>query len=138
MTLSSHFLPHVLIADDNGDTLSMTQMAFKLFEVATFEVAWDGDEAIRKYDTGKFDALLLDVSMPVFDGWQVAEHVRVICNDQIMPIYLISAYPKCLEASIKEHRDFTINECLEKPLDFNHLKELLAGVLRHRTSGQGA
>jgi len=65
----------VLIADDDIDNRTIAQDALELagYDVVT---AVDGQEALDKIASEKPDVVLLDMSMPKLDGWEVARRVR--------------------------------------------------------------
>jgi DNA-binding response OmpR family regulator len=68
-------LPRVLIVDDEPDILLMLRVALeaKGHDIA---LAADGDSAVRRVARESFDLMLLDVMMPVMDGWGVLEALQ--------------------------------------------------------------
>lgn len=66
--------PHVLLADDNEATCTLlTALLHRDFDV---ESAFDGQEAIERLRTRRYDVLLLDLRMPYADGFAVLEFLK--------------------------------------------------------------
>jgi two-component system sensor histidine kinase/response regulator len=82
----------ILIADDERDLVEM--LAFSLgrrgYEITC---AYDGQEAWEKVKEEKFDLLILDLMMPLLDGWEVCHFIRESEEPQIRetPILILSA-----------------------------------------------
>lgn len=88
-------------------------------------VANNGQEAVEQYKGGEFDAILMDIQMPVMDGLQATAAIRTLekqAGDSI-PIIAMTAHAmkgdreKCLESGM--------NAYLAKPLDANQLVDLV-------------
>lgn len=77
----------LLIVDDNKQITSILEEYAKKEGYQTV-VAFDGEEAIQKYEAEKPDILLLDVMMPLKDGFTVCREIRKNSN---VPIIMITA-----------------------------------------------
>lgn len=82
----------VLVAEDN--LINQKIVSYQL-ERLGFEVvmAINGEEALEKYEDGVFDLILLDIQMPVLDGFQVAAAIRKqeLYSDRHIPIVALTA-----------------------------------------------
>ena len=93
------------------------------FEVA---VAVDGQEAVDKSKTEAPDIILLDMNLPVIDGWTVARMVRADPATAAVPIVALTAHAmagdkdKAIAAGCTDY--------CSKPVDFS---DLLAKIERH-------
>jgi DNA-binding response OmpR family regulator len=78
---------HILVVDDEKDVREMVQL---LLERAGHSVstAKDGHEALALTQEKRPDVVLLDVSMPVIDGWQTLDRLRVFSE---VPVLMLSA-----------------------------------------------
>lgn len=78
-------MSRVLIVDDEPDLLLMLRVSL---EAAGFEtgLAADGDEALRRIRGEHFDVMLLDMMMPVLDGWAVLGALK---NDPTAPPIIV-------------------------------------------------
>jgi CheY-like chemotaxis protein len=70
----------ILVIDDNPDTLDLVSFQLKEFEVVT---ASSGGEALEILEYEDIDAVILDLAMPVLDGLEVAEQIRL--NEALHP-----------------------------------------------------
>lgn len=77
----------ILIADDNKQITSILAEYAKK-DGYTPIIAFDGGEAFEKFETENPDILLLDVMMPIKDGFEVCRNIREISN---VPIIMITA-----------------------------------------------
>ena len=78
----------VLIVDDEPDLLLMLRVSL---EAVGFEtgLAADGDVALQRMRAERFDVVLLDVMMPVLDGWSVLEALKD--DADAPPVLVVSA-----------------------------------------------
>lgn len=80
----------VLVADDDPDVVEV--MAF-LLESEGYRVvkAYDGEEAIQIVDAQHPDLVLLDVRMPVIDGYAVCQHIKSNPKTAFIPVVMITS-----------------------------------------------
>jgi len=85
--------PRILVADDDQD---IRQLLRTLLERtgATVRDAADGREALRAFHSWRPELVLLDVSMPELDGWQVLERIRDMSD---VPVLMLTARADELE-----------------------------------------
>lgn len=111
----------ILIVDDS---LSMRQaLELILKDDFTIQTAGDGQEAIERYASFAPDVILLDVVMPVADGYQVIKHIRKAINDQDTFILMLTAEES--QQSKLKALNLGANDFLYKPFDRT---ELLARI----------
>ena len=77
----------VLIADDEAQIREILSLYFKKEGFKVIEAA-DGAEALVQIQAGKPDIILLDIMMPVLDGFEVCKQVRKISD---VPIIMLTA-----------------------------------------------
>ena len=65
----------ILVIDDEEAVLHMVELALKEFGYHV-ETAEDGNEGIKKFDSGFYDMVITDVCMPGMDGNDVVKHIR--------------------------------------------------------------
>nr|WP_244833744.1 response regulator transcription factor [Clostridium sp. BJN0001] len=77
----------ILIADDDERIVKLLSdyLKFNGYEVIT---AKDGEEAIDKFELNKIDLIILDVMMPIYDGWIVCKEIRKTSQ---VPIIMLTA-----------------------------------------------
>jgi len=120
----------ILLVDDDMDFVEATKVILesKPYEVI---VASDGDEGLRKAKAEKPDLILLDVIMPVKDGFTAAEQLKKDPQLRKIPTLMLTAFAaKGVETSIPVSRGFTLEaeDYIDKPVS---PEELLARVEKH-------
>jgi len=131
----------VLIVEDNN--INRTVLAKRLrLDGHTVVTTTNGQEGLDKVASDRaYDAILMDIQMPILDGYQATERIRGLeksspppdnlrlsnrLNGGHIPIFAVSA-------SLQEHRreemaNYGIDGWILKPIDFKRLKVILNGV----------
>jgi CheY-like chemotaxis protein len=115
----------LLVADDSEENRFLIQSYFKdtPFRI---ELAEDGKIAFEKFKNAQFDLVLMDLQMPVMDGYGALKVIRAWEQDSgktKTPIIALTAYAlkeeaeKCLAAGFSAH--------ITKPIRKNHLIEIV-------------
>ncbi|MDH5696130.1 MAG: response regulator [Dehalococcoidia bacterium] len=120
----------ILLVDDDIDFVEATKAVLesKPYEVI---VASDGDEGLRKARQEKPDLILLDVIMPIKDGFTAVEQLKKDPQLSKIPTLMLTAFAeKGTETSIPVSRGFTLEaeDYIDKPVS---PEELLARVERY-------
>ena len=111
----------MLVVDDDPD---IRELLFTALEDEGFEVvpAANGQEALAIIRTFHPDVIVLDLMMPVMDGWQFASELRA--RDEDIPIVLLSA-----ARDLRTHaKNLSAAEIIEKPFDLSELLPKIAKV----------
>ena len=117
----------ILIADDNPDGRAILERFLTRKGHEAVFVA-DGKACLDRVLGEDFDIVLLDMNMPVMDGWRAAELIRAQKTYQELPIIAFTAYAmqgdreKCLDAGCSDY--------LSKPIDFALLAAMLEKHVR--------
>jgi two-component system chemotaxis response regulator CheY len=113
--------PCVLVVDDDPD---LGEMMAQLLRGEGFdtEVAINGQDALDKAHANPPQVILLDMMMPVMDGWTFLAHQRKDAALAIIPVIVLSAVPPARLANVGAAAT------LQKPFDLN---ELLATLRAH-------
>ena len=112
--------PRVLIVDDDAAIRKMLVDALSLEGFRT-ETARDGREALALLEGGGRYVVLLDLMMPIMDGWELCRHLdeRPALRQQLA-IILMSAGEK-----LEQAQDLHVEGYLAKPFDVDHLLDCL-------------
>ena len=112
----------LLVDDDTG----IRRILVRLLTEEDFSVltAANGVEALAMVGSAKFDLVLLDLNMPVKDGWETFEELSA--NHPPLPIILITARPNQLFPALASG----VGALLEKPLDFAKLFQTIHDLLK--------
>jgi len=117
----------ILLIDDDDDFVESTKIVLesKPYEVI---VAHEGDEGLRKAREENPDLILLDVIMPIKDGFTAAEQLKKDPQLSKIPVLMLTAFAaKGGETSIPVSRGYTLEteDYIDKPVS---PEELLARV----------
>lgn len=96
------------------------------------EVAGDGKEGLDKFtqsEIGYYDAILMDIRMPVMDGLKASMEIRKTSRDDAGTIPIIAMTANAFEDDIKETREAGMNAHLSKPIEPDKLFATLAKLL---------
>lgn len=118
----------VLVVDDDPGVLEVLQLALDA-EGYNVVVARNGREALEQAARSQPRLILLDLMMPVMDGWEFVREFRRRRRDERTPVIILSALRHVEEAT----RNLDVQAVLAKP--FN-LDELLDVVATHVASEQ--
>lgn len=116
----------LLIVEDNEDTSHVLRMWLETggYEIVTVGDGWDGVQSALH---NRFDAILMDMSLPTMDGMSALRLIRA--HDELcgVPVVAITAYDAAYPRA--EAMESMCDEYLVKPLDFSHLEAVLRKVL---------
>ena len=101
----------ILLAEDNNLNRNMMVKILQKMGYNNLVVVNDGKEAIEKYNSFKFDLILLDNKMPNINGLDVCKYIREKDNEQI--IIILSADP--IEFFSNNEQEL-INDFCRKPI----------------------
>jgi CheY-like chemotaxis protein len=128
----------ILLVDDDP---SIRQILSKLLAQEDYSVlaTASGIEAIELVTIARVDLVVLDLQLPVKDGWEI--FTQLSTQHPLLPVILITAYPSQLFSALAAGA----GALLEKPLDFTKLADSIRNVLseprearRARMRGQSA
>ena len=120
----------ILLVDDNSINLRITEklLRSKNFEVDTAE---NGKAAVDKYfssPAGYYFAVLLDIRMPVMDGYEAARIIRSYEKTRQEKIPIIAFTANAFAEDIKKIKDSGIEYYLTKPIESFEMFSLLAKI----------
>ncbi len=112
----------ILVVDDDRDGAEATAVLLRL-EGHTVETAYDGVEALGVANRFHPQVVLLDVSMPELDGFDVAVRMRVNSWAKGLRLIAVTGWNRAEDRDLARRSSF--DGFLVKPLDFDRLLELL-------------
>lgn len=113
----------ILLVDDDP---AIRQILLRLLEEEDYRVltAANGVEALEFVNAMQFDLVLLDLNMPVKDGWETFEQFSR--KNPLLPIILITARPNQFFPALSSG----VGALMEKPLDFVKLFSTIQSLLK--------
>jgi len=114
----------ILVAEDNpvNQALMRIQLETSGHEVV---MASDGDMAIRELSRGDFDAVLMDVEMPVMDGLQATRRIRELDDQSLSSVPVIGVTAHVTVDMVERIRQAGMDSYLSKPVMLDRLLEVL-------------
>ena len=123
---------HILLAEDNELNMEITEFVLQN-EGADLTKAWDGQEAVelfRNSEPGEFDVILMDIMMPVMDGYEAAKMIRFLDREDAKEIPIIAMTANAFTEDRIKAKAAGMDEHVAKPVDV----ELLIKVI-HKLVG---
>lgn len=111
----------VLIVEDYADTRNMMKYLLQGYGYAVVEAA-DGQEAVEKAKECALDLILMDLSLPVMDGFTATQTIRKFAGFSKIPIIAVTAYGNSF---YKRAIEAGCDDLINKPLDFDKLEPIL-------------
>lgn len=117
----------VLAVDDNRTNLHILQVFLKKLG-HTVILAENGQEAVEKFESEQPDIVLLDIMMPVMDGFEAARRIKAQSTDRWVPIIFLSALNR--DENLVEGLESGGDDYLTKPINFVVLEAKMRSMHR--------
>ena len=118
---------NLLLVEDNELNLEIAAEILKMTE-AMVETAEDGAEAVAKVEKspeGYYDMVLMDIQMPVMDGYVATHHIRELPRNDVLTLPIVAMTANAFPEDIKKAIDAGMNEHIAKPIDLSVLYQVL-------------
>ncbi|HET9624795.1 MAG TPA: ATP-binding protein [Kofleriaceae bacterium] len=113
----------VLVVDDNEDAAALLAEYLEAMGNTT-RVAHDGAQALRLVEDFVPELALLDIGLPVMDGYELAQQLRARLGHDHLRLIAVTGYGQ--ESDRQKAKDASFDAHLVKPIDFARLDQLLA------------
>jgi two-component system, OmpR family, copper resistance phosphate regulon response regulator CusR len=119
----------ILVVDDES---SIREALSKVLQAEDYEVvaAESGEEAIEKFQSDKIDLLLLDLGLPVKDGWDTLEWLAEV--NPLLPVIIITGRFKQRELAEQGGVDALMDKPLDVPRLLQTVRELIDEPMENR------
>lgn len=110
------------------------EIAVAILEDAGFsvEVAENGKEAVemvQRSQPGYYRLILMDVQMPVMNGYEATKAIRMLENKELAAIPIVAMSANAFEEDKQEALKYGMNDHIAKPIDVNNLFDTLRRIL---------
>jgi PAS domain S-box-containing protein len=112
----------ILVVDDNEDATTMMRAALEHLGYVV-DVARSGPSALAKASTFQPSTILLDIGIPLMDGYEVARRLRAQPDGDKVQLLAVTGYGQ--EADRRRTRDAGFDEHIVKPIDLDYLEQLI-------------
>ncbi|WP_430649344.1 response regulator [Bradyrhizobium uaiense] len=123
-------VPKILYAEDNEDNIYLIRMRFNLLDAYQLLVAEDGESAIAVARAERPDLILMDLGLPVVDGWEATRRLKTDPATRAIPIIALSAH--ALAGAREKALAAGCDEFDTKPVEFDRLLAKIEHILRER------
>jgi CheY-like chemotaxis protein len=120
------FRLQILVAEDNPDCAFSLARLLQLCGHRRVQVVSDGESALTAVETGGIDVVLLDLGLPVLNGWDVARRIRALPLPKRPVIVALTGYGWAEDR--QRSADAGIDFHLLKPADPQELLDLLQAI----------
>jgi len=111
----------ILLVEDNYINKNLAIKMLKKIGVKHVDTADDGYQALVKVVQNKYDLVLMDIQMPIMDGYKATETIRRIFPD--LPIIAMTA--NAMKADIATSLRYGMNDHISKPINLEYMKDVL-------------
>jgi two-component system, cell cycle response regulator DivK len=121
-------MPRILLVEDNEMNRDMLSRRLERrgYEVV---IAVDGGEGVAKAREGKFDVILMDMSLPVMDGWEATRVLKADPGTQAVPIIALTAH--AMTGDRERAMEAGCNDYDTKPIELPRLLGKIEGLLQN-------
>ena len=110
---------HILLAEDNELNMEIAEFLLRN-EGAVVTKAWNGQEAVEIFEksgSGEFDVILMDIMMPVMNGYEAAKRIRSLDREDAQVIPIIAMTANAFVEDRMKAKEAGMNEHIGKPVD---------------------
>ncbi|MCG6969547.1 MAG: response regulator [Gammaproteobacteria bacterium] len=129
VAMDSESVSTLLVVDDNEMNRDMLVRRLKPFGYQV-DTACDGGQALDMLQNGRYDLVLLDIMMPVMDGFEVLQHMKLQQRLKSVPVIMITALDDTSSAA--RCIDMGAEDYLTKPFDPTLLKARISSCLERK------
>ena len=121
----------ILLAEDNELNMEIAEFMFQK-EGAEVTKAWNGLEAVEifeKSSLGEFDVILMDIMMPVMNGYKATKRIRSMNREDAKTIPIIAMTANAFTEDRLKAKEAGMDEHISKPVDGNLLVKVIHELL---------
>ena len=124
---------HVLLTEDNELNMEIAEFVLQN-EGTVVTKAWNGQEAVdifRKSSPGEFDVILMDIMMPVMNGYEAAKMIRSLDREDAKVIPIIAMTANAFTEDKMRAKEAGMDEHIAKPVDGKLLVKVINELVKH-------
>ena len=124
---------HILLTEDNELNMEIAEFVLQN-EGAVVTKAWNGQKAVdifRKSRPGEFDAILMDIMMPVMNGYEAAKMIRSLDREDAKVIPIIAMTANAFTEDKMRAKEAGMDEHIAKPVDGKLLVKAINELVKH-------
>nr|WP_330410459.1 ATP-binding protein [Coprococcus catus] len=125
---------HILLAEDNELNMEIAEFMLQN-EGADVAKAWNGQETVelfKKSEPGEFDVILMDIMMPVMNGYEATKMIRSLDREDAKTIPIIAMTANAFTEDRIRAKAAGMNAHIAKPIDSKKIEDTLLLVLKQK------
>ena len=129
---------HVLLTEDNELNMEIAEFVLRN-EGTVVTKAWNGQEAVDifgKSSPGEFDVILMDIMMPVMNGYEAAKMIRSLDREDAKVIPIIAMTANAFIEDRMRAKEAGMDEHIAKPVDRKLLVKVINELVKHNQREQ--
>lgn len=123
---------HILLAEDNELNMEIAEFILQN-EGADVTKAWNGQEAVELFEKsriGEFDVILMDIMMPVMNGYEATKRIRSLGREDAKTIPIIAMTANAFTEDRIRVKEAGMNEHIAKPVDAKSLVKVIHELVK--------
>ncbi len=120
-------MPRILYVEDNDDNIYLLRMRFELAGEHELLVAEDGESGVTLARAEHPDLILMDLELPVIDGWEATRRLKADPATRDIPIIALTAH--ALAGAREKALAAGCDDFDTKPVEFDRLMEKIEALL---------
>ena len=124
-------MKRILIVDDEPSLIKGLRFNLEQQDGYQVDEALDGEEALKKFEEGKYDLILLDLMLPKIDGMEVCQRIRSVSN---VPIIMLTAKDDDMDKIMG--LEFGADDYMTKPFNMLELKARIKTIFRRMENSE--
>jgi CheY-like chemotaxis protein len=121
----------ILVVEDDTDSLALITLILQTEMGAKVTAVEDGQQALDAIEAELFDFALIDLALPIFDGWRLIKQVRHHSNENLRHLYCIALTAYAMPGDREKALELGYNEYITKPIDFLTIDAELRRALQY-------
>ena len=125
---------HILLSEDNELNMEIAEFMLQNEGAAVTKV-WNGQEAVeifQKSEPGEFDVILMDIMMPVMNGYEATKMIRSLDREDAKVIPIIAMTANAFTEDRLRAKEVGMNEHIAKPVDVKLLVRVIHELVDHQ------
>ena len=125
---------HILLAEDNELNMEIAEFLLQN-EGAVVTKAWNGQEAVEIFEksgSGEFDVILMDIMMPVMNGYEATKLIRSLDREDARKIPIVAMTANAFTEDRMRAKEAGMDEHISKPFDVKLLLKVIHKLTENR------
>ena len=124
----------ILLVEDNELNMEIAEFVIQN-EGASVTKAWNGQEAVeifKKSRPDEFDVILMDIMMPIKNGYEAAKMIRTLDRDDAKTVPIIAMTANAFTEDRLKSKESGMNEHIAKPIDAKLLVKVISEFVENK------